>query len=178
MNDNALFILISNIILAGLSASAITDVEVSRSYQPEQQGADSGRSIYMHKISDNRYGHPFKRDTWDGIDTMVHTESVVMETTFQIDSRVIADPSDINALTASDLVNIVAMILQSDVAIATLKAQNVGIYRITAIREPYIIDDYDRNESSPSFDFTLTHTRTMVSETPILETIEPAIYRV
>jgi hypothetical protein len=177
MNDNALFILIRSIITNGLVAGGITDAEVSRGYQPDQQGADSGKNVYLHKISDHRHGFPFKRDKWE-TDTMVHTESVIMETTFQVDARFIADPSDINALTASDIVNMVAMILQSDIALATLKAQNVGIYRISSIREPYIINDYDRNESSPSFDFTLTHTRSTISETPILETIEPDIYRV
>jgi hypothetical protein len=176
MNDLALFALVKAVIETGLAANDLSDVAVAQSYQPTQQGANYERTVYLHKISDNRYGFPLRKDEWV-VDKMVHTETVIMETTFQVAARVLADPSDITALTASDLTNFVGQIIQSDVALATFKAQNVGIYRVTALRQIYLENDYQRNEVEPSFDFTLTHQRSLISESPILQSVDFEIYR-
>lgn len=179
MNDLALIALVKSIIVAGLTANTLGDIEVAQSFQPTQQGANLGRTVYLHKISDNRYGFPLRKDEWDAsASKMMHTETIQMETGFQISARVLADPADITALTASDICNIVAQIIQSDIALATFKAQNVGIYRVTAFRQIYVENDFERNEVEPSFDFTLTHKRTMVSESPILTSIEFEVHRV
>ena len=177
MNDLALYTLIKAVIEAGLAANDLSDIVVAQNFQPTQQGANFERTVYMHKIADNRYGFPLKKDEWQ-TDKMVHTEAIQMETTFQVSARVLADPADVTALTASDVANIVAQIMQSDVALAAFKAQNVGIYRVTALRQIYLENDYGRNEVEPSFDFTLTHKRVMLSETPVLQTIEFEVHRV
>lgn len=177
MNDNALFSLVKSVVAQGISDYLDIDVIVRRDYQPNQQGAALGAAIYIHVITDNRYGYPRKVTQWVD-DHFEHTETVWNETTFQVNARIIQDPANTEQLTANDVVNIVAATLQSDLAIATFKAQNVGIYRVQQIRQTPVRNDMDRNEFSPSFDFTLAHQRSIVRVTPKLQSIDAGIYPV
>jgi len=178
MNDNPLFSLIRTVVVQGIGYYLPSvDVVVRRDFQPVQQGATLGAAVYIHPIADNRYGYPLKQALWVD-DEFIQTESVNNETTFQVNARVIQQPDDVNQITANDVVNIVAATLQSDIAIAAFKAQGVGIYRVTSIRQTPVRNEMDRNEYSPSFDFTLCHTRTIALATPKVDVIEPGIYRV
>lgn len=178
MKDNDLIQLFLPIINAGLVTLGYTGVVVKQTYEPTQQGVNTVPTVYFYKLFDHRYGFRKASDKWDEVNSeMVHTEEQKYETTFQISALVIQDPANIS-YTASDLVNDVAAIMQSVATINTLEAQGVGIYRVTEVRNPYFTDDKDRNEASPSFDFTLTHTQTIVSTVPVIETTEFGIYRV
>lgn len=164
MLDNQLIQAFLPIVNTGLNNLGITGVIVKQNYQPTMQGAELGQTIYFHKVSDNRYGYPKKNYFWDSVNNYeVHEEVQQYQTTFQVDSWVKQDPNNVNTYTASDLVNYVSEILQSDYAIITLIQQNIGILRISEIRNPYFIDDYDQFEASASFDFTLTHLQTMTT---------------
>lgn len=179
MLDNPLFSLIRSVVTNGLLQFSDLTVVVARDYQPTQQGMTTGPAVYIHVIGDNRYGHPLKKDVWnEDNQQMEHTESVIMETTFQVNARILVNPADTTQVTASDLVNLVAQILQSDIAISTFREQNIGIYRITSVRQTYIQNDKDRNEISPSFDFTVTHDRSLQYVNNVVQTIEPGVYRV
>ncbi len=105
---------------------------------------------------------------------LIHTETEQYETTFQISALATQDPSNINSLTASDILNYIAGILQSRATIATFEAQGVGILNVQDVRNPYFKDDRDLNEASPNFDFTLTHKNAIVTTMPIIssETIQ------
>ena len=81
-------------------------------------------------------------------------------------------------ISARDLAQLTADILQSDLAIAQLSAQNVGVYRITDVREPYPTNDRDRFELSPSFDVTLTSLRVLNFTAPTLNAWEAELHRV
>lgn len=100
------------------------------------------------------------------------------ETTFQIMALSTQYPETPNAYTASDIVNAVAYCLQCDSAIETLENQGVGVLRVTDVRNPPFIDDRDRYEFGPSFDFTLTHKQIITNTIPVLETEEIAIYSI
>lgn len=101
----------------------------------------------------------------------VHTEVQQYETTFQMSSLAVQDPSNANQRTAADLLNYAAYALQNQDFIAAIEEEGVGILRITDVRNPYFMDDRDRFEASPSFDFVLTHKQIIVSQTPIIEKI-------
>lgn len=179
MLDNDLIKAFLPIINAGLIARGFNNVTVSQSYQPTQQGVFSGPSVYFFKVSDKRYGFLDRVSYWDEVNSqMVHTETQDYETTFQVNALSIQDPSDTDSITASDLVNTVSAILQSDSTVETLNSLDIGILRITDVRNPYFIDDKDRFEASPSFDFTLTHKQIYTTTVPVTLTIEPNIYRV
>lgn len=179
MQDNMLIQLFLPIITAGLTGLGYTGVSVVSSNQPTQQGVNTPPTVYFFKVSDHRFGSLRRIDYWDSMTSeMVHKEVQDYETTFQISSLVIQNPLVTNSYTASDLVNSVALVLQSSSTLQQLYANDVGIYRITDIRNPYFTDDKDRFEASPSFDFTLTHKQINKTTDPVATSFNYGIYRV
>lgn len=179
MTDNDLIKLFLPIIQNGLIADGYTGVVTKQANQPTQQGVNTGPTVYFYKISDHRYGFLRRDDVWNtDLMIMEHTESQQYETTFQISALVLQNPLNTNTYTASDLVNEVAAIMQSDKTRAILSAQNVGILRVTDIANPYFLDDRDQFEASPSFDFVLTHKQTRVTTDPVINSWELDINRV
>lgn len=179
MLDNDLFALIRTIINANATVAGIPGLTVKQSFQPTQQGVDTNPASYLFKIGDHRLGFPQRKDVWDAMTSqMIHTTLQQYETTFQISALATQNPSTPAAYTASDILNAVAYILQSDAAVDAFEAAGVGILRVADVRNPYFSDDRQRNEADPSFDFTLTHKQVIVTETPILQTEEVQIYSV
>lgn len=174
MQDNELFQLFLPIISSGLIALGYGTVVVRQSFVPTQFGAQSAPAVYCFKIHDHRYAFPERVNQWN-TSVMDLTETQWMETMFQVLSWAPQDPTDTTLPTASDLANITAQIMASDSTRATLKASNVGILRIAEVTNPYFIDDKNRHEANPSFDFTLTHRRVLTSTVPSTATITPAL---
>jgi hypothetical protein len=179
MTDNELIRLFLPIINANLTNFGYTDVTVKQSQQPTIQGANSNPAVFFYKLYDKRYGFLRRDDVWDAdASTMTHTESQMYETTFQVVAMVMQNPLTPYQYTASDLVNEVAAIMQSDSTRKSLSDANVGVLRVTEVRNPYFKDDYDKFEAFPSFDFTLTYRRTRVTTDPVINSTEFGIYRV
>jgi hypothetical protein len=179
MNDNALIQLFLPIITSGLIAAGYTGVIVKQANQPTQQGVNTPPTVYFYKVGDHRYGFLRRSDEWDTINNiMVHTELQQYETTFQISALVLQNPLTPDQYTASDLVNEVAAIMQSDFTRVILFNADVGILRVTDVVNPYFTDDRDQFEASPSFDFILTHKQTRVTQDPVIDSYEYDIKRV
>lgn len=177
MTDNELIRLFRPIIIDGLVNAGYVDVTVKQFNQPTQQGANSGPTVYFSKLYDKRYGFLRRNSRWV-INEMVHSEEQSYETTFQIMALVRQNPSDTTLPTASDLVNEVAAIMQSDNTIQILNDADVGILRVMDIRNPYFTDDQDIFEASPSFDFTLVHGQVRTSVDKIFTEFDYGIYSV
>lgn len=181
MLDNQLWAIIITIIKAGLTSAGtpFSTLPVLQAEQPTQEGVPEGPAIFLTKLPDHRYGSVGRNDKWDEPNTkMVHTEKQQYESTFQVNALAIQDPANVNSLTAADIVNRVAAILQSDYAIVEFRKSDIGIQRIIEIRNPYFIDDKGRNEASPSFDFILSHKQVIISESPVVVTEEYNFNRV
>jgi len=171
--DNDLIRLFLPIITAGLTAAGYAGVIVKQSNQPTQQGVPTAPTVFFSKVGDHRYGFLQRSDEWDeDEELMVHTEVQAYETTFQISALALQDPADTSLYTASDLVNEVAAIMQSDATRETLKAGGVYILRVQDVTNPYFVDDGDNFEAMPSFDFILSHKQTRVSAVPVVESTE------
>lgn len=169
MIDNQLIQLFLPIIANGLITDGFTGIQVKQFNQPTQQGANSAPAVYFSKIGDRRYGFLGRKSGWIIDDSeMLHTEFQHYETSFQIMALVRQNPNDITLPTASDLVNEVAAIMQSDATRKILNDSNVGILRVSDIRNPYFTDDQDIFEASPSFDFTLVHAQIRASTDNII----------
>jgi hypothetical protein len=153
-------------------------IVVKQAYQPTMQGVNTGPTVYLTKIGDHRYGFLGRIDFWDP-DTakMYHIENQIYETTFQISAWVISDPKN-PFYTASDLVTAAALVMQNDATRAILNANGVGILRITDQRNPQFVDDRGFYEQSPSFDFTLTYTQSIVTVDPVITSTTLEIYPV
>lgn len=179
MLDNALISLIISTIIAGEAIAAIPGLPIKQAFQPTQQGVNTGPTAYLYKVGDHRYGWVAREQVWDvARSEMVATELQQYETTFQMSALATQDPNNTTGYTASDILNLVASILQSAVSIQTLQDNGVGILRITDVRNPYFTDDRDRHAAEPSFDFVVTHKQIVTSTTPVIESTEFQILEV
>lgn len=175
MTDNELWMILIGILEPAFAGEA----EVLQAYQPTQQGVTQGPALYLAKLFDARVGHVQRSDQWDeAAKKMIHTERVVIETTFQVTGFAVQDPDDLTRPTASDLTRRAAALMQASTTLETLRGHGLGILRITQVRNPYILNDRERFEASPSFDFVLTRTETTTTETPFVESYDAAVYPV
>jgi hypothetical protein len=176
MQDNAIFEILIPAINSAIIAMGYTGVIVKKANQPTQQGINTGPTVYIFKVSDHRYGFLSRTDAVDPDSTgMIHTEQQTYETTFQISALVIQNPKNIS-YTASDLVNVVASIMQSDSMRQILFNSQIQILRITEVANPYFLDDMDRYESGAFFRFTLTHQQTINSEISAVQSSQAGIF--
>ena len=167
MNDNQVLQALLPILSAGLVTLGVTGVVIKQSYQPRQVGVEVGPALYLHKIMAPRYGFPGRHDVFNTMtNTFDHVENTWRTPTWQVDGLSTQNPSDIAQLTASDIVEAAADVLQQSSTRNALLMENIGIERITTIRESYFIDDRERHEQRPSFDFTLTYRREFSSTVP------------
>lgn len=177
MLDNQLIAIFIPLINTGLINLGYTGINITAGNQPVQQGANTAPTIYFYKITDHAYGFMKNNDEYDPMsDTIIKTQQQWYEADFQVNAWVTIDPSNVSAYTASDLVNATAFILNDDNTVTQLNQNNIGIYRISDMRNPYITNEYSRYQASPSFDFTLTHKMVSTSVVPVIESTESGIY--
>jgi len=158
LTDNDLIRLFLPLVNAGLVTYGYTNVLVPQADQPTKQGTPSSPSVHFYKLNDKRIGSPQRKSTWNSLTSvMTDTDIQVMEGYWQV-STLVRQP---NTYTASDLANAVAMIMQTSKFIETLKASGVGILRIGEVRNPYLQDDRDQYQASPSFDFIISYSRNL-----------------
>jgi hypothetical protein len=179
MLDNAFIALLLTTIISGESAAGIGGTPVKQAFQPTMQGANTQPTAYLYKLGDRRIGYVARTDQWDSVNNvMVHTETQQYATTFQFSALATQNPATPTQYTASDILNLIASILQSSVTIATLEAQDVGILHIADVRNTYFLDDRQQNEAAPSMDVTLTHKQVITTQTPIVSEYEFQILEV
>lgn len=178
MNDNQLIQIFLPIIKNGLIAMGLTGVVVKQFNQPTQQGINTGPTVYFSKIpGDRRLGNiSYTGAVVD--DVYIEISSQWYESTFSVSALVIQDPTNISLYTASDLVNSVAAIMQSQLTTELLAAQGIGIYRVNEVPNPFFKDDRDQFEASSNFNFTLTHQQIITVIPPIVDSVNPGIYPV
>lgn len=171
MTENELVATVVSVLAAGFSARSIS-VGIQQAYQPTQQGAPSAPCVLFHKVGDNEYGFPERTNKYDAENNvMVHTETQIMEITFQIEATATQDPTNTTQLTAGDYVKYAARILGSDATVVALAALSIGIYRIQKIGNTFLKNDFGRFEASPTFDFTLTYPQTETTQIPSTEVV-------
>jgi len=179
MLDNELIRLVISTLVAQELAAGIPNTPIAQAFQPTQQGPNTVRTAYLYKVSDHRRGTPDRNQEWDeDAQKIVRTTTQVYETTFQISALSTQNPSQTTQETASDLLNLIAYILQSEDTIVSFQNAGVGILNVGDIRNTPFVDDRDRHEYQPSFDFTLTHKQVVTTEAPVLQSTELAIYPV
>lgn len=184
MFDNQLIKILKTIIEAaevgaGIPAlpSGAGAIPVAQAYQPTAEGVPSTPYVFLEVVGYRRRGQPGRSDRWVP-PTMstpgkeIHTETQVMETTFQLFALVPQSVKSTTQYTAGDIVALMSYILQSSDTVMKLQAHNLGILAISEIRNPKFMDDKQRFAPSPSFDFTITHNLIVSNEVPVLESQE------
>ena len=179
MNDNDVIAIIIAILRSGFVALSQPSIVIKQNYQPTQQGVPDEPALFLHKIMAPRYGFPGRHSTYNTANANFDTvESIWRMPTFQVSGLAQQDPNDIASLTASDIVEMAADILQTRATRQTLLDSEIGIFRIQQVRQLYFVNDKDRFEQEPSFDFTLSYRRTFNLTTPAVTATEVNISRV
>jgi len=161
MNDNTVLKEIRDIIIAGMVDD---NVIVVQKQQPSPQGVPSGPTVFFEKLFDYRYGWPkLNYVSINGLPPYAEEVSQKYEMTLQISALSVQNPKTPSQMTASDLVNKVAMIFTSRTMIGQLLAKGLGVLRSTEVRNMYFTDDRDRQESHPSFDLVITYEKKAVT---------------
>lgn len=174
MRDNELIAILRSTIIAQEAIAGIEDTPIKQAFQPTNQGVNTVPTAYLQKIgNDRRVGSPMRSDEWNtDLDVMIHTEIQQYESTFQISTLATQNPATPEKYTASDILNLIAYILQSENTIVALNEAGIGILKASDTRNPYFIDDRARFEANPSFDFTLTHKQIISNINRVLKATE------
>ena len=164
MNDNQIIALIISVMRTGLDALGMDTVLVKQQYQPRQSGIEKQPALYITKILAPRYGYPSRKDEFnESTNQFTHTETIWRTPTYQVNGYALQDPRDITGLTASDITERAADIMQSSATRLALLAECVGIIRITDVRENYFVNERRRYQQNPSFDFVLSYQSTITT---------------
>lgn len=173
MNDSKLINIICTTLEAGLIEQGYVNPNVSQSFQPRQQGSPSGEAWFIHKVGGiKKHGHPQKtyklNQTTEVIDV---TEKRVLDRTYQITALKKMDAEDmtLEEKTSEDMAEEAAAIMQSPNFVSALRLEGLRMLRITEVRTPNFVDQYDENDISPNFDFAVTYDKQLVS------TVQPIV---
>lgn len=177
MTDNQLAILFRAHLLAGLARQGYTALPVIASYQPTTEGRATEAALYFFPLPERRYGWQGRKRIV-GTETITTTETQIIESAFQVFALAPQDPTNLLLPTAKDLVNIAAMVCNSQVFSQVMNRQGVGVQRITQVRNPFFVNDQGQFEPSPSFDVTLSHKRQISEVTPVAKDVTLSIHRV
>jgi hypothetical protein len=174
MTDNQLIQFMATQLDAASEASG-WNYPVLQKNNPTLEGIPAAPAIFFEKLFDHAYGWPIESFVYNSTpDNFSDNETQLYETTFQISALVIQDPENLNLPTASDVANYVKLWLTHPVTLQQFRSQNVGLLRVTQIRNPYFEDDRHRFEAHPNFDLVLTHDNTLTLTVPAANRAVPA----
>lgn len=167
------------VLRTGLDSQSLNDVTIHQSYQPIKQGPDTARSIYIHKITSQRVGHQGRKCNFNlGNDNFDEVEKYWLAVTIQLMPLVTQDITNENSLTAYDVVDLCAAILQTRATRKALLDAGISIQKIGQMPVGFSIDDKDQFDLDPTFDFVLLYEQTLSSTVPKVDTFEVDIKRV
>src|ERR1035437_9065621 len=119
MNDNPIYALILSILNGQLADVGLSGTVIVKGFQDVRQGVEASslasptKAAYLVKLFDIRDGYPRETDVWDS--------------TIQLSTLAVQTPGNTTQLTASDVANLLAMILQNSNTMSLFQAQGVGI---------------------------------------------------
>lgn len=169
MLDKQLCILVQNYLATAAPLRGLVNGDYMMRFQPLQQGRPDDRTVYMHKISDRRYGARTVSQRYIAGNIVTRRETQSMETTFQFSVTQPAALQD-NELTHGDVLKIIAATLQSDDALRFLIANGASVLRVADIRTIYVTNDRNQHEEQPTFDLVLKHDDVFVDGQPFFNT--------
>ena len=157
-------------------ASYSETVAIRRGFQPTQQSTPAGYFAYLFQIMNKKYGWQAGIDTWNsGTSTMDHVERYIINKTIQVSTQDITDPSSIGA-TSGDVAESIAAWLNSFPVINRLKSRGVEILRITDVRHPHFVNDFNNYDGNPNFDFIISYTQEVQSEGVAVDNVRGNLY--
>jgi len=177
MNEIQLFTLIRSVLLQGFAATGRDDVRVKRNYASTKSAAPAQPAIIMHRIGSSRVGwqsRNFRLTETEARDTNVQNHAI----SFQFNALVPTELEDSESLTANDLLDTAAMILQSRLMLDACKEAGIGIQHIGEIRSNYVQDENDNWEPEPSFDIIVVVKKELIISVGVVTSTGVKIYPV
>lgn len=157
---------------SGFNIQNDTNITINRAYQPLQNSVDEPLAAYIFKINTKRYGFQGSSNVFNsGSDLLDHAEIYTIEETYQISSQAVNNTS-VDAVRAVDIAESISAYFQSVSTIQNFTDQRIGIFRITNIRQNHFVNDFNRYEPNPNFDFTITYTQQIITENTGLTVID------
>lgn len=155
-------------------------IGLKQSNQPTKQGVPSTPYVFFTKVTNQKIGSPGRKyDNYDEPGRQVdQTDNYWIGATYQFSSLIKQDITDEDSVSAYDIMELTAAILQNISIIQQFRERGISIERITDIRQPFFLDDNDEFEAEPSFDVVLTYNQTITFKTPIADPVEADIQRV
>lgn len=179
MTDNQLAELFRAHLLYGLSRHGHPNTLVVESNQPTTQGRTDTATLYYFALPERRYGWQHRSRTYDEQESQITTkEGQWIESAYQLFAMVPQRPRDLSTVTPKDLLNLAALICNSEPFLSGMRAGGAGVQRITEIRNPFFVNDRKQFEASPSFDITISHKREIIEITPVTTEVTHRIFRV
>lgn len=149
-----------------------TNIVVNRSFQPFQNSVDEPLAVYIFKINTKRYGFQGSSNVFNsGSGLLDHDEIYTLEETYQISSQAVSN-TNVDAVRAIDIVESVSAYFQSVSTIQDFTDQGIGIFRITNIRQNHFVNDFNRYEPNPNFDFSITYRQQITTQNTGVTVIE------
>lgn len=152
------------------------EVKVLQAYRGNLvDGESPDPVVYIYEVTTVNHGFRHERNTpnlSNGVDV---EELQYRQTLFQLWGYV---PPAADGLTTADVVNMAAMAMQSNRLLAALKAQGIGVLRVTEVTNPFRSNEYERFEANPTFDVTITHRVSVTDVAPAIEAGPLEIYPV
>lgn len=172
-------------VLGPLVKEQFPTTEIIQAFQGTSQGVPTDPTVFIHKISDKRYGFPRTDHQFrpapgtDPLDPNIPTVTTqLVESRFQFSALRKNNPSDPAPVTASDMLRYVAMLMSVDGILHALRARGLKLMRILDVVNPYFTDDSDQFAASPTFDVVIQHYDTYSAPVPKIIAVVPEVHAV
>lgn len=170
MNEKLLFAALTEPLTGYLTTLQVTDFPFLKANQTEPQGRVE-RAAYISRIATVPYGWQ-KHKTRQGDTSMEQNR----QDTWQIQCYTPNDPANPTQQTATDLAELLRMLIQSPQYIAGLQAQGIGVQIPSAVRPLVFRNESDQYEDYPTFDFTVSYKSSIILPENQIDSFEPGIY--
>lgn len=183
MNDSEVIMHLSQVLTPYIQ-SKYPGLRFVQKYQPTAQGTPSEASLFIFKVSDNRFGfarsdYAFKLAPGESMGELMPADTVsIVQSRFQISALKPYIPNDPTPESASDMLRYVANLMSVDGILMTLHRRGLHLMRIREVVNPPFEDDADMFAMEPSFDVTIQHHDTIAIPVPRIVEADPEIHAV
>lgn len=164
--------------LAMLAEQGHPEVDVTSSFQPDNQGRISGPVLYFAETLDTPHGAQKTGTSTDNQGQAIDTSMQRWRISYQVQGFAPVDKTDLTVLRAADVIKIALMLLKSPVFLKALKANGMGLEKIPSTKPNFVVNDRAQYEAGPTFEFTMSYRRSIIQKSAIITTADIAIHRV
>lgn len=158
------------VIREGLYVLGYADWDVRQGVQPFVSSIKKP-TLVITMLSSPHYGWQHSSDEIG--DKIIHKEKLYQEFNFSL--QAIQKTGGVNQ--SLNVINAIALFLNSDQGVNALQIRGYGIDRIREIRTGFVSNDSDVYERVPSFDFTVNTLQTLTSDVPEIAKIDEDLRR-